>query len=59
MSNRVALTLGMRGLASPSLEMPSAPAPCVGGTRDVEDFGEVEDFATAEPVGVDRRVTGF
>jgi hypothetical protein len=59
MSNRVALTLGMRGLASPSLDMPSAPAPGVGGTRDAEDFGEVEDFGTVGPIGVDRRVAGF
>jgi hypothetical protein len=56
---RVALTLGMRGLASPSLEMPSAPALGVGGARVVDDFGEVEGFGIVGPVGVDAGVADF
>ena len=52
-------TLGIRGLASPSLEIPSAPALGVGGARDAEDFGEVEGFETVGPVGVDAGAADF
>jgi hypothetical protein len=59
MSSRATLTLGMRGLVSPSLEMPSAPALGVGGARDAGGFGEVEGFGTVGPVGVDAGATDF
>jgi hypothetical protein len=49
----------MRGLASPSLEITSAPALGVGGARDAEDFGEVEGFGTVVPVGVDAGAADF
>ena len=43
----------MRGLASLSLETPSAPALGFGGARDGEDFGEAEGFDVVRPVGAD------
>jgi hypothetical protein len=57
--NRVALTFGVRGLASPSLEMPSAPAPDVGGAREFGDFGEVDGLDTVGLVAVDAGLADF
>jgi hypothetical protein len=55
----VALTFGVRGLASPSLEMPSAPALGVGGAREFVDFGEVDGFGIVGLVVVDAGVADF
>lgn len=57
--NRVAPTFGVRGLASPSLEMPSAPALGVGGAREFGDFGEVDGFGIVGLVAVDAGVADF
>jgi hypothetical protein len=47
------LTFGVRGLASPSLETPSAPPLGTGGARDDGDFGEVEGFGIVGLVEAD------
>ena len=59
MTVKVALTFGVRGLVSPSLEMGSAPALGVGGTREFGDFGEVDGFGTVGLVAVDAGVADF
>lgn len=57
--NRVALTFGVRGLASPSLEIPSPAALGVGGAREFGVFGEVDGFATVGLVAVDAGIADF
>lgn len=47
------LTFGVRGLVSPSLETPSAPALGAGGAREFGNFGEVDSFGTVGLVAVD------
>lgn len=56
------LTFGVRGLASPSLETPSATVMGVGGARDGEDFvdfAEVEGFGAVGLADGDTGVGGF
>jgi len=53
------LTFGVRGLASPSLETPSATVLGVGGARDGDDFVEVEGFGTVGPADADAGVADF
>jgi len=57
--NKVALTFGERGLASPSLEIPSTPVLSVGGAREFGDFGEIDGFGTVGLVVVDAGVADF